>query len=270
MDIRRGGGNTYETPPAGEVPGYGHEYNIAKEAYQRAVAELTAQRAQTLLEAGYSGQYSPEGRLTGVEVDPWNPFGTYQQLLQSAAQDSIMRNEETVARGLDGPGLGNQTMRDAAWGYGAQSAAFGQALQSQLGNIQRGRSYADNEWATALAEAELAATRAAIASGSFNPGNVGGGGGGGNFSNGGAWNPNGAFEDILGQMYGSYGTPGYAQGAPGESYKPGPPGKAKNTAPPGRIVRQDGRRFVKWQGKLVPIKKWITNHPKKAREWGLI
>lgn len=255
----------YKTP-APDVPGYGHEYNIAKEAYQRAVAELSAQRARLLQSAGYQGSYNEEGRLADLSVDPWNPYGGYQTMLGQQATNDMLLDEERVARNLGPTGLGAQPLRQAALQYGFEGSQFGQTLQDQLGNIQRGRSYADNDWSTALAEAQLRSTRDNIAAGNFNPGNVGSGGssgyGSGNslsFFGGG---PGGEYGlDLMGLLNEVYGG-NYNQGLQSSGVSKGPP--------PGRIVTRGGKRFVKWKGKLIPIKKWIKNHPERAKKWGLI
>ena len=109
----------------------------AQTAYNNAVIRLNSQRQNTLQQAGYQADIDPTtGAYTNLRVDPNNPYGGYQQLLRSGAQQSEAAHSSAVGRGLVG-GLANQGDREAQYQFGGASNQFGTAFQQTMGGYDQ-------------------------------------------------------------------------------------------------------------------------------------
>lgn len=159
--------DTYTTP----IPGasqYAQVELAAKSAYQTALARLNQQRQDTLHQYGYLGDVNGEsGTIGNVRVDPHNPYGQYQELLQGAAVEAQGAKENVYGRGLYG-GLANQAERLSKYNFGKSSSTLGTNLQNLLGDYQDRQNQAGQERDRAVTEAQLQAARDAIAQKQFN------------------------------------------------------------------------------------------------------
>lgn len=244
---------TYSTPIPG-VGGYGQSSALANLAYQQAMAQLIAKRAQLLSQYGYTAQYDPtSGAMTSMGVDPWNPYGQYQVLLAKSAASSMEAEQERIARGLSQRGLGAQADTRSQWLAGAESSALGHQFGNDLLDIENAMAQAGYENQNARAQARLDAARSAISAGAFNPGSV----------------P--ALDmSILDQLLNpSYGEP--------------LPTSTSNTQKKKSIIVRNGQTMVLWGGKYrtaaglkqylkahgVPLKTFVKNHPAAAAALGL-
>ena len=91
----------------------------ALNAYQRAVAQLTATRQGHQIQSGMGKDWS---------VDPNAQYGTYQQMLQGQGSMLDQADESSQQRGFFGAGLGNQA--ESPVRYGNAVAALG--FQNQM------------------------------------------------------------------------------------------------------------------------------------------
>jgi hypothetical protein len=171
-----GGGGTYSTA----IPGasqYTQAALMAKRAYDTAVANITQKRQGTLTQYGYKGNVGANGQLTDFAVDPFNPYGQFQQMRRGnamASQDLLSADQE---RGIgSGGGLAAQDQNNIRYGFGLADQAMGQGLMGDLSGYQSDLTGAAYTRDAALYEAELAAAQAAIDAGQFNPADYGGGG----------------------------------------------------------------------------------------------
>lgn len=171
--------STYDT----QIPGasqYAGAALLAKRAYDNAVASVTQRRQGTLTQYGYKGTVGANGQLTNFAVDPYNPYGQFQQLRRGNAQASSDLFSADAERGIGtSGGLALQDQENLRYGEHAADAALGQGLSNDLSGYQGELNQAAYSRDAALYEAELAAAQAAIANGDFNPAAYGDGGGGG-------------------------------------------------------------------------------------------
>lgn len=138
------------TAPAGDQPiipdagVYGTETAAAQNAYNNALAQAAAQR---------NALYSQYGLNQQGAVDVNNPEGQYQQMLGAQGSQFQADQQDAAARGLRGPGLGNQQLsadRNAAnasdFQFQNQVAQAGtdysQAQQNALSQMQNADSTA--------------------------------------------------------------------------------------------------------------------------------
>lgn len=155
----------------------------AKTAYQNALAQINQQRQSTLQQYGYMGSVDPNsGTISGVKVDPNNPYGLYEEMLSkhAAAQNQAIASAE--ARGLGHGGLAAQGITADHRSFGADSAQLGDNLMNTLEGFQSQQTQAQTTMNDALWQAELAAAQQAILQQLFDtaaPGSDGGGGDGG-------------------------------------------------------------------------------------------
>lgn len=158
----------YETPIPG-APSIAQADLAAKTAYQQALARLNQQRMGSLRQFGYTAQIDPEtGVLTGLAVDPHNPYGQYQQTLRGAAQAGDAARNDAIANGLVG-GLARQAEDQSKYAFGAQTGQLGNDLQNQLADFQDQQDQAKSAYDSALYTAELQGTQDAISGQNFNP-----------------------------------------------------------------------------------------------------
>lgn len=153
------------------IPGvdlYGQAALAAKTAYQKALAQINNQRHTALQQYGYLGDIDPNtGTLTNMRVDPNNPYGAFQEMLSSHAQQQEAARNAAAARGLGHGGLAAQGITADHRAFGADSAQLGQSLMSQLEGLQQQQTDAQNTMDSALYQAELDQARNAIANGMF-------------------------------------------------------------------------------------------------------
>ncbi len=154
--------SAYET----NIPGssvYAGAALLAKTAYQKSLARLNQQRGQTIRQAGFKADIDPEtGMVKGLGVDQTNMYGDFQQLNRQQAMQDESAMWGAQERGLGtGGGLAAQLRNRTRYGFGAQDAAFGTALQGALSGYTDQQVQAGQERDAALYQAQLAATREA-------------------------------------------------------------------------------------------------------------
>lgn len=155
------------TSPVPGVGGYEQADVLATNAYNNALARINQQRMSTLQQYGYGGSVDPtSGTITGVHVDPNNPYGNFQTMLRGAAQQSMQDQMANQERGLHG-GLANQALSADKYVFGGQSAQLGSALSDALSGLQDQQDTAGYTRDSALWQAEQAAAEQAIAQGQF-------------------------------------------------------------------------------------------------------
>lgn len=203
----------------------------AKLAYQNALARLNQQRGSFLRSAGYSASIDPNtGVITNLGVDVHNPFGQYQTIRQSHAQQDMAAQMAAEDRGLStAGGLGKQLQHMARAGFGQDDLQFGQGMQDQLLNFQDQQDQAKYAMDQALWQAELAQLQASDGGGYgySDPGSYG--------DDGSAWLGGGP-----GQITGSQNLSqvkfkalgkAFQQKLPANAFKPAPKPAPKKTQP---------------------------------------
>lgn len=158
----------YDAPIPGAAA-QGQAELAAKTAYQQALAKLNGNRMNTLRQFGYTANIDPtSGTITGLTVDPHNPYGTYQQTLRSAAQAGDAARDDAISRGISG-GLARQAEDQAHYDFGAATGQLATDLQGQLVDFQGQQDDAKSAMDSALYEAQLTGARDAIDQGNFDP-----------------------------------------------------------------------------------------------------
>ena len=149
---------------------------LANTAYQQALAQINSNRQSALQQFGYTGTIDPTtGTLTNMQVDPNNPYGEFQQMLSTHAQDQRQAESAAMQRGLGaatgprGGGLAAQGLTADHLAFGADSANLGEQLTNTLAGLQSQQTDAQDTMNNALYQAELEATAAAIQNQAFDP-----------------------------------------------------------------------------------------------------
>lgn len=139
------------------------------EAYQKALATLNGQRANTLQQYGYLGTINPKtGTIGKMTVDPNNPYGLYQSMLYNHGVQQQQARDAAAARGLGHTGLGAQGVALDQRSFGADSAQLGSNLINTLEGYQSQQNQDWEQYQNTLWQAELAQAQAEIAAGNFN------------------------------------------------------------------------------------------------------
>lgn len=172
-------------PSASPIPlasgDYASAAALAGNAYQNALAQINSQRQSALQQYGYQGTIDPAtGTLTNMQVDPHNPYGQYQQMLATGADNLAGVQASDMARGLGavsgdrGGGLAAQGLTAAQKAFGADSANLGQSLMGTLGDLQGQQTSAQDTMNNALWQAELDAAQNAIQNQQFDTADMSG------------------------------------------------------------------------------------------------
>lgn len=114
------------------IPGAGfylQDQAKAQDAYQRATAQLGAQRAKQQITSGLGKDW---------QADPHAMYGTYQQMLQGQGAQLDQNIEQNQQRGFFGPGLGNQGEAAIRYGNAVQSLGFKNQLADWENQYQQG------------------------------------------------------------------------------------------------------------------------------------
>lgn len=160
------GGVTSNSPIPGVDP---FAIAQANDAYNRALASVNSRRGSTLSQYGFkAGGFDDSGNPTDLEVDPLSQYGSYQQLLDKQAQDSIAAEDAGAGRGFSG-GLANQGESRLRYTQGGERLNLGQGLLGGLGTLNQELLAAKEKRGTALTNAYLDPTRTAIDSGDWTP-----------------------------------------------------------------------------------------------------
>lgn len=169
--------SSYESPYGAEgkvssIPGgsvYARAALMANNMYQKRLADLTKQRQQTMITAGYRGNIDPKtGLIGGLQVDPNAKYGQLQMLNRSQGNQMYDVVGSNLERGLGaGGGLAAQQMSNARFGWGQQDADFARGFQDTLSGFDRSQQDYLYERDRALYEAELQAAQFAQQNGDF-------------------------------------------------------------------------------------------------------
>jgi hypothetical protein len=124
------------TPPAPGLPQqiipdagvYGAGTNAANAAYNNAVTNALAQR---------NALYNQYGLLNNGQVDPNNPYGQYEQMLDSEAGQLTADQQNAAGRNLGRGGLANQQISTDRNAQAAQNYAFQQNVAGNETNYQQ-------------------------------------------------------------------------------------------------------------------------------------
>lgn len=145
---------------------------LAKDAYQKALARIGNKRAQTLQQYGYrSTGYDAQGNPTGLQVDQYNQYGEFQQMLHDDARAAMLAQDESIGRGLGaaGGGLGNQGESEVQYQHGLRSYELGRGFTGAFTDLNQEQLGAEQDYAQAQWEAQRQAALDAIAAQSYSP-----------------------------------------------------------------------------------------------------
>lgn len=147
------------------------QLSLAKDAYSKAVARIGNKRNQTMQQYGYKATgYDNLGNPTGLQVDQYNQYGEYQQMLHDDALASMQATDDSIGRGLGGgPGLGNQAESAAAYAHGQRSYEMGRQFTNDFTDLQDQWLSATQDFAQAQWEAQRQAALDAINNQQFSP-----------------------------------------------------------------------------------------------------
>lgn len=168
---------------ATDIPGasvYGSAVELAKKRYQTRLADLNKQRQTTMRQAGFAGDINAEtGLISNQRVDPYNPYGQYQQLNRAQSQRYDEMVGQNIGRGLGSRGgLGAQNLSNLRYDFGKEDANFGTTLSDMLATFTRQQEDERFSYDEALWQAQQAAAQSAMAAGDFGaPGHDGEGAG---------------------------------------------------------------------------------------------
>lgn len=107
---------------------YGAGTNAANAAYNTAVTNALAQR---------NALYNQYGLLNNGQVDPNNPYGQYEQMLNSEAGQLTADEQNAAGRNLGRGGLANQQVSTDRNAQAAQNFAFQQNVAGNETNYQQ-------------------------------------------------------------------------------------------------------------------------------------
>jgi hypothetical protein len=146
----------------------GTDLNAVK-AYNDAVVKLNTQRQGLLTQNGYKATIDPKtGAISNLQVDPYNNYGNFQQLLNNQGYEDIAAHDAGASRGFTG-GLANQPEAQLANQHGAARTSFGSNLMGQFANYDTQQADAAQTRDSALWQAQLAAALNAVNNADFNP-----------------------------------------------------------------------------------------------------
>lgn len=155
--------------PIPGVSGYAQAALQAKTAYQKALTQLNSNRQTALQQFGYRGDIDPTtGVLTNMSVDPNNPYGAYQSMLNSHSTMQQQVEAQNASRHLGHGGLAAQGLTAEHKSFGADSSQLGTQIMQALSGFQGQQTDAQNVMDSSLYQAQLLAAQQAIASGNFN------------------------------------------------------------------------------------------------------
>lgn len=120
-------GNQYRVIPGAGT--YLQSQAGAQSAYEKAKAQLEAQRAQRQISSGLGKDW---------QVDPRAQYGAYQQMLQQQGAGLDTNQEQNQQRGFFGRGLGNQGESMLRYANAAQALGFQNQLSSWENEYQQG------------------------------------------------------------------------------------------------------------------------------------
>jgi len=175
---------TAPPPNGGITPGqqiipdagvYGQETAAATNAYNTAVTNALAQR---------NALYNQRGLLNNGQVDPNNPYGQYEQMLNSEASQLTADEQNAAGRNLGRGGLANQQVSTDRNAQAAQNFAFQQNVAADEANYQQALQDALSTKTSAVDQAYQDAMNTALQNMILNMqmGNYGGNGAGGDNS----------------------------------------------------------------------------------------
>lgn len=227
--------------PIPDTSGYESADVLAMNAYNNALAQINQQRLATLQQFGYKGTIDPAtGTITGLGVDPNNPYGNLQQLLGTSADQSMQDAASNLARGLHG-GLANQAVTADKNVFGGQSSQLGTDLENQLEGFQNDQSNAAYTRDNALWQAEQTAAENAVSQGQFDQ------------------------PSYTGTSVPEYGSPGQNP----QTVVP-PSGKPHtNLNPPTKTSGARDKLIQSLLARHVAPSAWARNHPRQARAYGI-
>lgn len=156
----------YPGTPGVPIPGasaYASADVLAHNAYRNALAQINANRLNTLTQYGYTGHINPRtGVVNHVRVDPNALHGQLQDLLHGQALEDEGAAMASQNRGLLG-GLANQAGANLRWQHVGQDVVLGNNLQTLLSGYQTQQQQAMETRNQALWQAkQAAADRAAM------------------------------------------------------------------------------------------------------------
>lgn len=136
---------------------YAQQQAMAQQAYEQALSSISTKRAQTMQQYGYMPTANG-----GMQVDPGNPFGQYQQTALTNAGESEQVQNAQIARGFAGPGLGHQAENAAHLAEQGRMASLAQALAGSLGDLTQQGQQAQFDLSNATLQNQLQSVDYAI------------------------------------------------------------------------------------------------------------
>lgn len=130
------------------APVYAEQAVAANDAYNTAVDNVNAQRAQLYNTAGYNQDGS---------VDGTNLTGGYQQLQRSEGQQLEAQHEADAARNIGGQGIGAQNDSNLRYANGVAQAGFANDFLNSNNTLNSTNTAAYNTYQNALMNLQLQA-----------------------------------------------------------------------------------------------------------------
>lgn len=149
---------------------YEAETAQALQAYQNALSAISARRANTLQNYGFTAQVDPTtGQLQNYSIDSHNQFGALQQMLgQHQVADQTVQHAD-VARGIGTVGLGAQQLARTRLANAAQTQGLGRQFVGEIGSEASDQLSALQGYNEARVQAQRDALLSAIQNGFFTP-----------------------------------------------------------------------------------------------------
>jgi len=160
------------TPVSSIIPDptvYEGESAQALQAYQSALAAISQRRAGTLQNYGMTAQVDPNGNLTNYGIDPNNPYGAIQQLLDQEGSQLTGLQHASVDRGIGTSGLGAQDISQARFQGGQNQLNLGRQFVGEIGQEASDQYGANSSYNQAKLQAQRDAIVSAIQNSYFTP-----------------------------------------------------------------------------------------------------
>jgi len=148
---------------------YEGETAQALQAYQNALAAISARRANTLQNYGMTAKVDPNGNLQNYGIDPNNQYGAIQQLLGSEGSQITQLQHNSLDRGLGLKGLGAQGVTQARLAGGQAQQQLGSQFTGEIGQEASDQLQAGSQYQAARLQAQRDAIVSAIQNGWFTP-----------------------------------------------------------------------------------------------------
>lgn len=146
------GGTSYTPPPVDPV--YDQQVGGLTRRRDDSYADIKGRQDRTLIDYGYNATFDANGVLTGLTVDPSNPFSRAALLQKSYQQNKAGNVNSYAAKGMYRSGALQNAQNQAEFNYQQGSDALQKQLTSSLAGYQSERANAGTDYEIGVGQAK--------------------------------------------------------------------------------------------------------------------